>query len=219
MVFACVYNARTRPEVLLAALAATAKEKSGTASCIADTDPQVKQQIEALRLLSTAVPVPRSRMNAGVDQMKSLLALAHLLQSLPGRKALVWVTLTSPVGATELPDYWGGTAARVDQSLLPMYEAAVEELNVAHVSVYPFLFTQANPENYGYVFDSWMGLKQLAESTGGLALRLGQQTSLGAAADAAMNDFGPYYMLERQRFPRLKSWAGFRSRSRSIIPD
>lgn len=40
-----------------------------------------------------------------------------------------------------------------------------------------------------------MGLRQLADSTGGLAFRLGEQTSFAAAVDATLRDFGSYYML------------------------
>jgi VWFA-related protein len=200
-----IYNARTAPEVLLAALAATAESKTGAAEAARALAPAVREQIEALQLLNTTVNLPRSRLEAGVDQMNSLLA--RLLRPFPGRKALMWVTVASPVGATEIPAYWGTTTTHADQSLLPMYEATIEELNAADVSVYPFLFSQANPKDYGYLFDIWMGLKQLAESTGGMALRLGQETSLGAAADATMHDFGPYYMLTTEvSAPKELGW-------------
>ncbi len=192
-----IYSARTSPEVLSAALSATSDNKSKEKQVAPPvTDPKVEQQIKNLQLLNTAGLVRRSRRDAEVDQMNSQMAFAHLSQQLRGRKALIWVTLASPVSATEIPSYWSGTTTtQVDLPLLPMYEATVEELNAAHVSVYPFLFTQANPENYGALWNQWIALKQLAESTGGLALRLGQQTSLLAAVDTTFSDFGPYYML------------------------
>lgn len=208
-----VYNVRTPPEVLSAALAATSGSKpKSTDVAVPITDPKVEEQIKNLQLLNTAVHISRSRLDAGVDQMKSLIALAHLLQQLPGRKALVWVAITSPVLATQDPAYWNSPAvpgvaiyagapplqssgAPADKSLLPMYEGMVEELNTAHVSVYPMLYGQGNPVGVGYVWDSWKGFQQLAESTGGLLFRLGQQTSILAAVDAAAADFGPYYML------------------------
>jgi VWFA-related protein len=201
-----IHNARTPPEILSAALSATSKEKT-TQPPVPVTDPKVEEEARNLDFLNTAIRVTRSRLDADVDQMKSLLAFARLVQQSPGRKALVWVTVASPVSATELPAYWGTTEVRSDRALLPMYEAMVEELNSAHVSVYPLLFTQANPESYGYLWDSWMGLKQLAESTGGLAFRLGQQTSLLAAVDATTSDLGSYYMLAMEApTPKELDW-------------
>jgi VWFA-related protein len=188
-----VYSARTSPEVLAAALAATAGTKAKDAPPI--TDAKVEEQARNLRLLSTAIPVPRSRLNIGLDQMKSLLQVADLLKASPGRKALIWVTVMSPVGPTADASYRGRAEVRIDQGLLPMYEGTVEALNAVHVSVYPLLFTEANPQQYGYEWPTWLGLKQLAESSGGLALRLGQYPSLLAATQAASDDFGPYYML------------------------
>ncbi len=133
-----------------------------------------------------------------------------MLQQLPGRKALVWVVTTSPVSATQDPRYWRPVIPGVaiyegqprgpasisettqpDKPLLPMYEAMVEELNAAHVSVYPILHHLANPVSVGYVWDSWKGVQQLAESTGGLAF----QTSILSGVQPTIEDFGPYYML------------------------
>ncbi len=187
-----VYSARTSPEVLSAALTATADAKA-KATPIAD--PKVEEQAKNLSLLHTAVNVPRSRLDTGIDQMKSLLAFSHLNERLPGRKALVWVTLASPVSATDQSAYWSSTTTHADRSLVPMYEATVEQLNAAHVSVYPLFFTQANPENSQALWDLWTGLKQLAESTGGLPYRLGQQTSFLAAIESAMGDLSSYYMV------------------------
>ena len=61
--------------------------------------------------------------------------------------------------------------------------------------MYPFFFSQVNPQNDQIIWASWQGLKQLAETTGGMPYRLGQQTSLSAAVQSTTADFGPYYML------------------------
>lgn len=152
-----IYSARTSPEALSAALTATEPGKKSGVPPATGSDPQAEAVAKNLQLLETTVRVPRSRLDAGVDQMKSLLSLAHLVQQMPGRKAVVWVTLSSPVSATQDPAYWSGTStmaspypgaprdmnssSHADKSLLPMYEAMIEELCSAHVSVYPLLFT------------------------------------------------------------------------------
>jgi hypothetical protein len=125
--------------------------------------------------------------------MTSLEKLSGLLRASPGRKAVIWVATLSPVSATEEASYWNKAAYDLDR--LPMYETVVEELNAAHISVYPLLFSEENPQQYGVVWDEWMGLKQLAETTGGIALKLSEQGSLLKATETTFNDFGPYYIL------------------------
>jgi len=205
-----VYDSRTPPEILLAALARTAQPKTMPSDIKAETtDATAEEQARNLTFLNTTGLVHRSRLNAGVDQMNSLLAFAHLAQRLPGRKALVWVATNPPVLDTRNPAYWNQTTTFVDKHLLPMYEATVEELNAARVSVYPLLFSRTNPIQFGNDWGSWMGLTQLAESTGGLASRLGDQGSLLAAVHAALADLGPYYMLAVEvPIPKELDWIG-----------
>lgn len=188
-----VYSARTPPEVLSAALAATSDTKGKDAAPI--SDPKVEEEAKNLSLLNVTSYVPHSRLDIGLNQMKSLLKLTELVKSMPERKALLWVTVAAPVGSTEQARYWNATDIHVDRGLLPMYEATVEELNASHVSVYPLLFAEGNPQQVGFQWDTWESLRQLAESTGGVAFKLGSQTSLLAATQAAMDDCGPYYML------------------------
>lgn len=196
-----IYNSRIPPEVLSEALTATAQSKPKTPDVkVTADDAQVQQQAENLKLLDSAVWIRRSGLSASQDQMNSLIAFAHLVQRLPGRKAVIWVTTQSPVGATENPAYLASNANPWSKPLLPMYEGMIEELNAAHVSIYPVLFNGANPIDYGDVWDSWTSLKQLAASTGGLAFKPGEQISFKqnsflAAAESTLGDLGPYYML------------------------
>ena len=183
-----VYSARTSPEILTAALAASASPK------IMTDDPQVEQQLKNLGLLKTVAPTNRTRPNGSIDQMNSLIGFAHLVQQSQGRKAIIWISKLSPVPETDVPAYWASPQS-YGKSLLPMYEATVEELNAAHVSVYPLLWSNANPRDYGGLWDMWTGLRQRASSTGGVPLRLGEQVSILGAVQAALADFGPYYML------------------------
>jgi hypothetical protein len=104
------------------------------------------------------------------------------------------------VGATDDPSYLASTVNPWSKPLLPMYEGMIEELNAAHVSIYPLFLNGASPVDDGSVWDSWRALKQLAASTGGLAFKPGDQFSFKqntflAAANLAMADFGSYYML------------------------
>ena len=198
-----IYNPQTPPTTLAAALEATAQPPTLTVD--GSGDPGFQEQVNSLKLLDSAASVNRPRVDAAVDQMQSLEAFARMVADVPGRKALVWVTTASPVSATQDPAYWSTTtyqpgstsdgSMRADRPLLPAYQAVVEKLNASHVSVYPFFFSQANPQNDQVLWASWVGLKQLAESTGGVAYRLGQQTSLSAAVHSTISDFGPYYML------------------------
>jgi VWFA-related protein len=198
-----IYNPQTPPTTLAAALEATAQPPTLTVD--GSGDPGFQEQVNSLKLLGSAALVNRPRVDAAVDQIQSLEAFARMVGDVPGHKALVWVTTASPVSATQDPGYWSTTtyqpgstsdgSMRADKPLLPAYEALVAKLNASHISVYPFFFSQANPQNDQVLWASWLGLKQLAESTGGLAYRLGQQTSLSAAVHSTISDFGPYYML------------------------
>lgn len=195
-----IYDSRTPGEVLTAALAATAKSREKPADDRMPNDAQVQQQVNNLELLESAVGMHRGGLDASVDQMKSLIAFAHLVERFTDRKALVWITAESPVDATEDPAFLASNANPWSKPLLPMYEAAIEELNAAHVSVYPLLFNGANPVNFGAVWSSWTALQQLAASTGGLAFKPGDQISFKqntflAAAELTMGDFGSYYTL------------------------
>jgi VWFA-related protein len=201
-----VYSAQSSPDILTAGLAATQPPTArSTAVTVPTNDPKLDDQVKDLKVLNTAGYVSRSRLDAAMDQLDSLLSLAHLVQSLPGRKTLIWVTIASPVSPTQDPAYWSSTtyypgatfnaSMRADKSLLPTYEAMVEQLNAAHVSVYP-LYVQGNPEASEVAFHSWMALRQLAESTGGLAFRMGRQKSLLSAVLTVMEDTSSYYMLD-----------------------
>jgi hypothetical protein len=69
----------------------------------------------------------------------------------------------------------------------------IEELNAARFSVYPLLWYWGDGPAYNGLLRE--GFPQIAESTGGLAFNLWDQGSILSAAEAAMRDFGPYYML------------------------
>lgn len=196
-----IYSSRTPPEVLTAALAATEQSTpKATDAKVTVADVNTDDEVNNLKLLNSAVWVHRSGLTASSDQMNSLISFAHLVQKLPGGKAVIWVTTQSPVGATETPAYLASNANPWSKPLLPMYEGMIEELNAAHVSIYPLFFNGANPIDYGNVWDSWTSLKQLAASTGGLAFKPGEQISFKqnsflAAAQFTLADFGPYYMI------------------------
>lgn len=179
-----VYDAATPPEVLSNAL----RELGHPLSEI--SDPQVADQVKKLTLSAAA---SRTSVSGGyVNRMNVLISFAHLVQQSPGRKALVWIATAAPVRATQDPGYWTSDFNRAEKPLLPMYEAMVEELNAASVSVYPLFLSELNPISNGFASDQLRGLQQLSESTGGLTF---QRTSLEAAIGSAQADFGPYYML------------------------
>jgi len=196
-----IYDSRTPSEVLSAALTATGQSKAKTSDVkVTAADPRIQQQAENLTLLDSAAWIRRSNLTSSEDQMNSLIAFAHLAQKLPGRKAVIWVTTQTPVGASENPAYLASNANPWSKPLLPMYEAMIEELNVARVSVYPVLFSGASHIESGGVWDSWLSFKQLAASTGGLAFKPGDQFSFNqnsflAAAELTLADCGAYYML------------------------
>jgi hypothetical protein len=73
-----------------------------------------------------------------------------------------------------------------------MFEAMVEELNAAHVSVYPDLFGFRGFTNDTQAEYWFYEQAQLAQSTGGLNFT---NDSIWETARAALADFGPYYML------------------------
>jgi hypothetical protein len=81
--------------------------------------------------------------------------------------------------------------------LLPLYEATIEDLNAARFSVYPLLWYWGDDPGSAPVYHSGEreSLRQIAESTGGLAFDLWEPGSILGAVEAAVRDFGPYYML------------------------
>ncbi|HTZ89199.1 MAG TPA: VWA domain-containing protein [Alloacidobacterium sp.] len=188
-----VYDSRTPPEVLAEALAMTARSKTPAADAkLTASSPSVDEQIKNLKLLSSATWVSRSAMTASEDQLNSLSTLARLSGAIPERKALLWIATSAPVPATKLGEYWTQPDL-FHRPLLPLYEALIEELNAARVTVYPLLWSWSG----GPVYDSYSqeSFRQIAESTGGLALNLREQESIHGAVEAVLRDFGPYYML------------------------
>lgn len=190
-----IYDSRTAPEVLTEALAITARSKTPAADAkLTSSSAGVDEQVKNLKLLASATWVPRSATTAAEDQMNSLIALARVSSAIPQRKALMWITTFPPVPATKSGEYW---ANQMDPSyrrpLLPLYEAMIEELNAARFSLYPLLWYWSD----GPVYDGLLreGFSQIAESTGGLAFNLSDRSSLFGEAEAAMRDFGSYYML------------------------
>jgi hypothetical protein len=161
-----IYDPTTPPEVLSAALALRKKPKATT------TDPKVEEEAETLSLLSTCSPVRNFPypFYSAANQMHSLIAVAHLLQQSDTRKAVIW--LADPI---RVPEELTGDNSR------SLYEAGIEELNAAHVSVYPDVFS--------HTFGSYPQLP-LAKDTGGLSFN-----GLSNPLPATLSDFGSYYML------------------------
>ncbi|MGD0931605.1 MAG: VWA domain-containing protein [Candidatus Korobacteraceae bacterium] len=190
-----IYDSRTDPAVLAEALTMTAQSKTpATDAKLTSGNPSVDEQVKNLKLLASATWAPRSAMSAADDQMHSLIELARVSSAIQERKALLWITTFPPVPATKFGEYWTNLMdPSYRRPLLPLYEAMIEELNAARFSVYPLLWYWGDGPAYNGLLRE--GFPQIAESTGGLAFNLWDQGSILSAAEAAMRDFGPYYML------------------------
>jgi len=132
------------------------------------SDPQVEEQAKKIELLTTSDRVRTFRFDYLHNQMSSLIALARLFPASDERTAVIWVT-------TEVP-YWD----KIGEA--PMQEMMCEQFNASRISLY---LPVADPAGT---------LVRLALSTGGRSL--GSNTgSLWYILQAALADFGPYYML------------------------
>ncbi len=124
--------------------------------------------------------------------MNTLIALAHLSKDSSKRKAVLWLAQRAFFAATDVPTFWD-YARPYETPLLPMYEAMVEELNAAHMSVYPNInATFGVLQGDLGALQLQPGLRQVAECSGGAALN---HESIVEAAQSVLADFGPYYML------------------------
>lgn len=160
-----IYSPVTPADVLATALARS-EGPNGTS-----TDPAIEEQIKKLNLLRTSSTASIPRYKRGSNQMDSLLAVARLLQEPDERKALIWLADPVFVPDSETPYY--------DER--PQYEAGIEELNAAHISVYPDLFSRSRG-----IYPQL----QIASETGGLSF-----TGVSNPLPESSADFGPYYML------------------------
>ncbi len=181
-----IYDPATSPDVLSAALTLMDDPKA------TNSDPNVEEQVARLRLLSTLEPIRNFRYDHGLNQMNSLLAVAHLSGQSGRRKAVLWLT--------GYPAF---------DSRRPQYELMVEELNAARVSVYPFC--GASVHDNGSL--SITPLLELGESTGGLIFEANPfkgtvtLTSDWQAVQATLADFGSYYMVAVEvPTPKDTSW-------------
>ena len=185
-----IYAPATPPEVLSAALALVDNSKAAT------SDPNVEEQARKLRLLSASSRVRIFRFDARSNQLNSLLALAHLSERSSVRQALIWLADETLFPASQSSNPGGPP--------IPMYETTVEQLNAAHISVYPDLFSwrgfsTTDPSYYWYYAQ-----QELAECTGGLSFANG---SIWDTLQATLADFGPYYMLAvTVPAPKVTDW-------------
>ncbi len=163
-----IYDPATSPQVLTAALALVEKRQG------ASNHPQVEEQAKRIELVSTSARVTRFRFDYVSNQMKSLVAVAHLLPVSDKRRAVVWIT-------ADIAD-WDRTT--------PMQEMMCEQFNAAHISLYPL----ESENNY---FDPVGTLVRLALSTGGRTFNNDSMwnDSMWNDVQDVLTDFGPYYML------------------------
>ena len=180
-----IYDSATPPEVLSAALMLVKDPKATT------NDPKIEQQAQRLRLLDNLDQNHTFRYDPGLNQMNSLIEVAHLLQSPDHRKPLLWFSMAEQFGSQRC-------------------ELMAEQLNAAHVSVYPAAGPQAIFSDSSIVSNFVV----LSESTGGLTFSSVHQfrnttlfSSEWDALQKVLADFGPYYMLAIQApTPKATDW-------------
>jgi VWFA-related protein len=117
-----IHDFSTPPAVLSVALAAVEQGKDSS-------DPKVQEEVVRLRLLKSVTP---GHLDSTSDaaELGALERMAKILQRSPNRKGLVWL------GTGFYLQLGFGTSAVTQYSANEQH--AVDTLNAAHISVYPF---------------------------------------------------------------------------------
>jgi VWFA-related protein len=174
-------------------------------------------------------------------QLESLRMVGKMLQHSPKRKALVWVSGSFPAHLAggqlvvsytvvnvlnSLPEFRTEGLANLD----PAFEAAIDSLNDARVSLYPLAVESAiyysKPNNLettsvltgigaaiaaqssnGMQYRSGAGFRDLATGTGGSVLTVPDKTGLASAISDLQRHFDSYYLLRfTVQTPRKTTW-------------
>ncbi len=194
-----IYDPTTSPATLSAALKAL-KDPNTT-----NAGPEAESLAARLRVLSKSDRNSTFRYDAGLNQLNSLVEVAHRLQATPGRKALLWSTGAAYFSSTAYgplgiipPNCESGKAVDCAAEY-PRGEIIAEALNAARVSLYP----APSPQPSFYASSAVAPFVTLAELTGGLTFNLAREefkntinvSSRWDALQKILSDFGSYYML------------------------
>jgi len=222
----------------------TGQEPVPASSAPSDFTKAVDEEAAQLRLLTQPLPVisPDNYKKLMSLQLESLRMVGKMLQHAPRRKPLVWISGSFPARvdkgelaisysylnrmySNSLPESRSESLA----ALHPAFEAAVDSLNDARVSLYPLGFAQgsgynSHPSNFetksataataeaiaaqssnGSQYRTGIGFLGLATATGGKVLGLSDGMDFASVMADLRQHFDSYYLLRFTPKPARKT--------------